>query len=400
MVKAVKRTIVGLLASVLLLASTSCDKEPPNGTQLDHQATAYYSMRNIFSEAKTRVLFVNSSVLQYYNKLEGEQYTFCFDPLCNHGILSGCIAHKFGMADTGIQTIEYCEYDNRFYALRGQQFCSFAFDGSDLRIEHSFGEEGKFGNEGDLESLFYSFGSVANLEIKGNYAYLLAPDTKSGRQALMRFDVEKEKMETLFYDDEIRLRGYLIAGDFIYSMLIGEKCNGLYRSDLNFENLERISDDPLLDITSGIFDWEKLYYYRMCMMKNEQGKATRLMEAIVAYDVETGIEEDVVQFEEPVVANILAVAEDYIYYTKKEAVSLGMSAISGEEEFNYYSRIYRVDKETKKTDTIFEDSSFEVSGLYFAEDIVLLSGQICKNANKTVGVIAKSLDEQGFFVEK
>ena len=200
-----KKQIAMFLVAVSLLMLVSCSTLNPSesveettiGTDITPTDTfkAYYPSSDAFSETPTRLLYVQSGIVKYYNKLTGENQIFCFDPLCRHSGPDECIAHKFMMADSGIQSIEYCEYDNRFYALRGSQFCSFAFDGSDLKVEYSFGEEGKFGAN---KHGVYMFGDTADLCVYEKYAFFLVLDKERGNFALNRFDIETKVIDHIF----------------------------------------------------------------------------------------------------------------------------------------------------------------------------------------------------------
>ena len=145
----------------------------------------YYPMTTTFSDTPTRLLFTTGGVVRYYNKFTEEIYPFCFDSLCKHDGYD-CISYKFEMTDTGRQTIRFCEYDNRFYALRGEQFCSFSFDGSDLKVVHSFGMDGNF----ETEMKGYLYGGLTYLQIHGKNVYFIARDHESGKRGLMCYDAE------------------------------------------------------------------------------------------------------------------------------------------------------------------------------------------------------------------
>ena len=351
-----------------------------------------YPMGNGFSDALTRVLYVESSVLHYYNKIDNETYIFCFDPLCKHDGFRECIAHKFPMSDYKLQTIEYCQYNDRYYALRGQKLCSFAFDGSDLRIEHSFGEMG------DFDEWMYSYGSVVNLKISGKYAFCLAPDISTGKHALMRYDIENKKMETLFHDSQSSIIGYLLADERIYISLTGQY-SGLYCADICFDDMELISQDILIDPSEGIFDGEKIYFFRYKSTIGENGWTIRIPVSIVSYSLYSNIFEDIYQIDDKTTHTMLAVTDNDIYFTKSEAISIGFR--NNSEEFNYYSKIYRLDKSTGTVTLVYNDRNFEVYSIHFVNDSVLLFGQKCKisdfHAKRTLGITIAHIDKNDYF---
>ena len=155
----------------------------------------YYPMTTTFSDTPTRLLFTTGGIVHYYNKFTEEIYPFCFDPLCRHNGYD-CISYKFEMTDTGRQTIRFCEYDNRFYALRGEQFCSFSFDGSDLKVIHSFGTDGSF----ETEMKGYLYGGLMHLQIIGKNIYFIARDNESGKRGLVCYDAETQELKRVFSD--------------------------------------------------------------------------------------------------------------------------------------------------------------------------------------------------------
>lgn len=402
-----KKQIAMFLAATSFLTLVSCAKPNPTEsttnfttetttgadiTPTDTAFKAYYPLSDAFSETPTRLLYVQSGVVKYYNKFTGESHIFCFDPLCDHADVNECIAQKFMMADSGIQSIEYCEYDNRFYALRGSQFCSFSFDGSDLRVEYSFGEEGKFGEN---KHGAYMFGDTAYLCVYGQYAFFLVRDSKSGKFALTCFDVKTKEFERIFYDENTNFNGYWICNDSIYMSLVGDY-SGLYRLELDGSGLEKISDETYLNFSEGIFDGEKLYMI---------DSVDNVCKKIVSFSPETDTFEDVMQIEDGVPHNLLAVTEDYLYFTKREPISVGFNETpwGKDEVFNYCSRIYRLSKQTGEVVTVLDDIRCSTRMLFFMEDTVFLVGTVYTpdetKASSNGAVFTAKLDENGMFTE-
>ena len=401
-----KKRIAMFLAATSLFTLVSCTKPIPSDTAFDTTAEtttgvditptdtafkAYYPIGNAFSETPTRVLYVHMSFLRYYNKFTEENNIFCFDPLCRHSGPDECIAHKFMMADSSLQSIEYCEYDNRFYALRGAQFCSFAFDGSDLKVEHSFGEEGKFGSN---RHGVYMFGDLLYLSVHDKFVYFYARDNESGKHALTRFDVETKKIERIFYDENTNFGGYFVCEDKIYISMAGEY-SGLYRAELDGSGLEKISDNIYVDLSEGIFDGERMYLI----------ESDGLHQKIVAFCPESNTFADLLLIEDDAQRRLLAATEQYLFFTKREPVSVGFheSHLGKDEIFNYTSKIYRLDKESGEIVTVLDNIRCSTRMLYFIEDTVILlgSGYVPDETNASsngAGFTAK-LDEKGIFTE-
>ena len=397
-----KKQIAMFLVAVSLLMLVSCSTLNPSesvaettiGTDITPTDTfkAYYPSSDAFSETPTRLLYVQSGIVKYYNKLTGENQIFCFDPLCRHSGPDECIAHKFMMADSGIQSIEYCEYDNRFYALRGSQFCSFAFDGSDLKVEYSFGEEGKFGAN---KHGVYMFGDTADLCVYEKYAFFLVLDKERGNFALNRFDIETKVIDHIFYEVNTNINGYLISNDTIYLSLVGNYA-GFYRTKLDGSSLEKISDTLYANASDCIFDGEKIYMI---------DSADNVCKKIISFSPETDMFEDVMQIEDGVQHRFLAVTKDYLYFTKREPISIGFSeTLFGKDEiFNYCSRIYRLSKETGEVVTVLDDIHCSTRMLFFMDDTVFLVGTVYTphetEAFSNSAVFTAKLDENGMFTE-
>ena len=252
----------------------------------------YYPMTTTFSDTPTRLLFTTGGIVHYYNKFTEEIYPFCFDPLCRHNGYD-CISYKFEMTDTGRQTIRFCEYDNRFYALRGEQFCSFSFDGSDLKVIHSFGTDGNF----ETEMKGYLYGGLMHLQIIGKNIYFIARDNESGKRGLMCYDAETKEMKRVFYDENTAAYGYLLSDKGIYIYLSGSY-QGLYFISYEGGTPQLMAEDIYESFADGIFDGERFYFIKTTPLYDEEKKYTRYIpDKLVAFIPETGDFEDVMEID-------------------------------------------------------------------------------------------------------
>ncbi len=397
------KKIVSLLLCMGMLL-VSCDVLPSSdapGVPYSADASAFYPITSPFTDAKTRILYVNAGVISYYNKLTQEIFPFCFDTLCSHDDYN-CISYQFSMAELGAQSVRYCAFDNRFYALRGEQLYSFAFDGSDVELEHSFGEEGDLA----ADRMAYLDGGLIYLQIFGKNIYFLARSSESGKRALMCYDAEREKLRTVFYDGGTTVYGYLLCGDALYLSLVGNYA-GLYRMASDGTGLTQISAEIHTSIGDGIFDGERLYFVRTTPQYDIEKQYTRyLPEMLVAYCPETNTFEDVMRLEGQKKHRLLAVTEDFLYYTVQEPIVIGSyvhEIYDVKEEYNEYSRIYRLDKENGEIVTVLDDLRCETNTLYFCEDTVFLTGHVCMisdtQAWRTKGGFTARMDENGTFID-
>lgn len=115
--------------------------------------------------------------------------------------------------------------------------------------------------------------------------------------------------------------------------------------------------------------------------------------------------EDVMQIEDGVQHRFLAVTKDYLYFTKREPISIGFSeTLFGKDEiFNYCSRIYRLSKETGEVVTVLDDIHCSTRMLFFMDDTVFLVGTVYTpdetEAFSNSAVFTAKLDENGMFTE-
>lgn len=416
-----KKLISFILGIAMIFSFISCNTEPNNtnpiasiSSDTDGESTTenhiseitpdrediYYPMSTIFSDIPTRLLFTTGGIIHYYNKFTEEIYPFCFDPLCKHNGYD-CISYKFEMTDTGRQMIRYCEYDNRFYALRGEQFCSFSFDGSDLKVIYSFGMDGNF----ETEMKGYLYGGLMYLQIQGKNIYFIARNNESGRRELMCYDAETKEMKHLFYDEHTSVYGYLLSENGIYISLIGDN-QGLYFISYESGTPKLISDEVYESFAEGIFDDGHFYFIKTTPLYDEEKKYTRyLPDKIVAFIPETAAFEDVMEIDIQNEHHLLAVTDEYIYYTVNEPISIGYSEgpRMTSEVVNEYSKIYRYHRESGEVAIVLDDLHCETKMLYFIGDKVLILGHVCTpsedNAFRTSGGFTASLDENGMFVD-
>ncbi|MBQ9747332.1 MAG: hypothetical protein IJV98_00970 [Clostridia bacterium] len=397
-----KRILFLLIAMLFFITSCTGYVPPAVEPYGVGDADASYPITSPFTDAKTRLLYVSSGVMMYYNKLTEEIYPFCFDTLCSHGDYA-CLSHRFSQADTGAQSVRYCAYDNRFYALRGEQLCSFAFDGSDLRVECSFGEEG------DLETdvIAYLFGGLLYLQIRERYVYFLARDSVSGKRVLTRFDVETNRLDRLFHDPDTTVNGYLLCENGIYLNLVGAYA-GLYCLPYDGGTPTQISEELYTDFHEGIFDGEEIWFVKVQSSYDEEKHTPRYVyESIVSYHPTADTFREIAVLDSLQKHKLLAVTPEYIYYTVNDPVSVGFYEhdLGGEqirrEVFNYYGKILRLDKASGETLVVLEDLRCEPSSLFFYEDRVFLCGHVCTVSDtaawRTMGSCTANVDASGLF---
>ena len=363
-----------------------------------------YPAYNTFWETPSRVILAVGDQLLYYSKATDEILPFCFDPLCLHAPSPKiCFSYKFSEVGLtrGMQNLEYCSYNNRLYALRGEQLFSFKFDGSDLKLEYSFGEQGK---EFENVTIYMGVTEVRYLHVYGQYVYMLHKCAATGNMELMRYNTKTSKMENLSEKANLtnyQINGYILGNDRVYISVFDSETKMFYllSADLDLNEIKTVTTDVSYDINGGIFDGEKLYV----ISGQHNGEVfTGKLEAI---NIKTGQSEKISEISGKYSWNLLAVTDDYIYYVTPERKYIGYEVTRNGNKQEIYSAntiVRRMDKETGESTIVSSDETFEVLSLYIAEDIVLIQGQKYTKGegtakNSGIALYAADIDEYGNF---
>ncbi len=376
------------LACVLILSFTACDTLPAETTGGSKFATENqvppvnaftlsnaYPRDNYITETPTGLLYFVGKQLYYYNKLTEENDLFCFDPVCDHGGYPNCISYKFFSMRVSTQTIEYCDYDRRFYALRGEQIYSFSFDGSDLRHVASFGEVGKFENDDSARGSYKAEG-LMYLSIQGKYLYFLSRDSETGNRVMYRYDVETDKTEQLFSELDA-IYCFHVGEKGIYMSLVGENA-GFYRANLDGTCLTRVRDYFESNCCHDIFDGERMFFVKS--VSESSGR----VDIIVAYDPETDTYEELYKITDGVRHIPVAVTDDYVYLVR--GVYTGRDSVP--------RQLLRIDRESGEMITVLDDAAYDAEGVYFFTDKILLYSTF----QNTLQYFLCDIDEHGNFI--
>ncbi len=361
-----KKWITLILTLAMLLSLSACDN-PPVETTGDEPVTppvvfapsGAYPLEDHITETPTGVLFFNPMTLYYYNKLTDENDIFCFDPICTHNGYPNCIAYKFFvMSSTLHQTIEYCDYNRRFYALRGEQLYSFAFDGSDLRLDASFGENGKFENDDNNSRGTYDASGLGYMKIQGQYVYFLGKGNETGRLIMYRFDAETGKYEQLLSELTASIYGYHVNDHGLYVSLVGENA-GFFRANPDGTGLVRVRDYLESNCFEDIFDGEQMYFIKSEVKDNVRAKS------IVAYNPDTDTYQTLYEATGNNVYKIIAVTDAYVYFTSQTRSDRSVGSRGGKS-------ILRLDRESGEVQAVFEKDGYDADGVFFLGDQALV----------------------------
>lgn len=389
-----KKIILFLLVCILTL--TSCEKIPFAESPKTENTVSYYDGGTL-ENTSTRILYHLDDQLCYYNKITGETAVFCFDPMCRHGDWRTCISLRFEVNSlVSLYKIKYNAYDNRFYAIRGDKLCSFAFDGSDLKIIYSFGEKGALDEH-------CSGGSVYNLRIAKNRLYVNVVNAEKGSREIVYYDIDTGKLHNLTENLEGQFYDFWIFEDSLYFEMLHDEEIALYRSDLDMKKIVKTGIEGIFG--DCLFHQNHAYYisYRK---EGEQAFA----DAIMCYDPQSDEIWKVCSLENESESNlqpcILAVSDAYVYFIKREPIHIGYELIRGTIEqhmYNDFSKIYRADLKSGEVTSVLDAPNCEVTEIYFTQnEKVLVKGWFCKygdgDAEKTQALFIADIDENGNFV--
>ena len=324
-----------------------------------------------YVETPTRVILPGVD-FSYYNKLDNERYVFCFDPLCDHSTWS-CVANIFYCARECV----YSPYTKRIYMEREDTLFSMKFDGSDIRIEISFGDVGSDITKDPVRT-GDAFGRIENLQQYDNYLYFVYPtsikkdNSDYGYEffwSLFRYNLKTKKLENLS-ENVGHISNYFysfaLTKDKIYfNDLTADRGIRLFSSNLDMTDIKEvdIENSEKIIVSNAIFDGENFYSAITEYKKEEITGTSPTAESyqIVCFDPETKIITEI--SEKSYVAdnnagriNIFSVTDEYIYYTIDDPFYIGTYKTRTGENSVYNSRhtLYRIRKDGSDKKVVYE----------------------------------------------
>ena len=372
------KKIIALLLACMMLFLTACNQTPPNETtsgnpqnqeqpkDSDWKDTIIKNGgANYLLDTPSRVVFSQlvtdgqnrAKYNFYYSKADGKAYVYCFDPLCDH---SGekCFACPLYVSTTrkialfDLYTTVFI--NNRFYGVANVgQIYSFAFDGSDLRIE--YGQESYTNDE--LNELQHHWDS--NIRAYGSYIYIYLKADENGNPHTLRFNTETKEMEDL-----TEKTGNFIHPDFFFNgEIYGRGADRLwYKSDLELNEIQSIDTVSLSSV----------FYGSMFFSVATEGTdyKTKKVVGLKIYDVKTGettlISNEMLGLEAPKNYIILDADENYIYFYPYKQSKIGIDVDGKGREFDVYKnnegKLYRVKHDGTECVCIYDNPDFEFDG--------------------------------------
>lgn len=341
-------------------------------TNETHTFKTGYKITSSFIEMPSRIL-ITGGAPSYYSKADEEMYTFCFDPLCSHSN-ADCIALKF-MTVGNMKNAVYSSETNRIYMPRGENIFSMKFDSTDVKIEVSMGDDGK-----DLIKYPQSTMPIENLQIYDKYLFFVNIQAKTipnyygdgasetiAVKTLFRYNCENRTIENLFersgYEGN-NFVNYYIANEKIFFIDINSENGARFHvCDIDFENIKDIENDNFsINTDEMIYDGERFFTVSSDFSIDEvSGKSLAENYYIICIDPNT---EKNVQIGEKIIRGdnnkgnikILAVTDEYIYYTENDPFLIGTLSSNGKETKFYTSdhTTYRISKDGSGKTVVFE----------------------------------------------
>ena len=310
----------------------------------------------------------------YYSKADGKAYVYCFDPLCEH---SGgkCFAKPDDVEH--IWTFDLrCTFfiNNRFYYVASYgQIYSFAFDGSDLKLE--YGDETL--TLEDFRELQHLWSE--NYSAYDKYLYIPMDADENGNPCMLRFNTETKEMENLTEKTGNAILPYFFYDGEIYGLNANLRTTWV-KADLELKEMTPIEEQPATDKFYGSLFFDKAY-------DDPRDYENRKVLGIRAYDLATGetkiFTHEMLGFEDNSSYVIVGTDENYVYFYLFEKTLVGTYIdIKGRElpQYKYNDgKLYRVKHDGTECVCIYDnpitDFTFNSREAVIFDDKIIISGQ-------------------------
>ena len=357
------KKLFALFLACMMLFLTACNQTPPNETTSDNSQkqensnlkdTIIKNGSSKFIDMPSRVIFEQNGKVFYYSKADDKAYVYCFDPLCDHAG-GKCLANPEDETEAAFSLKSTFFIQNRFYAVTGQGIIfSFAFDGSDRKIEYDAGYS--------LDAFNVTPWSP-NFRVYDQYIYIHSRAHESGEPHSLRFNVETKEMEDL-----TEKTGNYMAPVFFYNgEIYGRDYRGIdwFKSDLEMKNMESIEALP----TSTNFYGSLVCQSKFDYTNSNSGEYLGLE----LYDMKTGesklLTNEILGLNEyssdPFYSMVLYMNENYIYFTqyRENRLLIGTAPSPTGKINKIYTydtgKLYRMKHDGTECTLIYDNPNFE-----------------------------------------
>ena len=411
------KKLFSLLLACMMLFLTSCNQTHPNETTTSDSQNQEQPVNPLpqgivkngvwnFIDTPSRILFEytvpeGEQYTFYYSKADGKAYVYCFDPLCDHAG-EKCLANPHELNTWGANLPEFyfrCTFfiNNRFYTMtRHGQIYSFAFDGSDLKIEYgptSFTIE-------ELNALQFTWDE--NPEVYGKYIYILMNADENGNPHTLRFNTETKEMEDLTEKTGNAIFTYFFYNEEIYGL--DAKLRTWVKADLELKEMEPIEAQP----STNQFYGNTFFYTKFEQIDSK----TKKYIGLESYDMKTGetklFTNEMLGLDEEYRYNVLHVDENYVYFKQYSdtKILVGTKTNHKGEIINVYKtdtgKLYRMKHDGTECTLIYDNPNFEFKslGAVVCGDKIILEGQEYSVKDGTivytfVGMMVGTMREDG-----
>ena len=379
------KKLFSLFLTLALLFLTSCNMNPPVdigkttlGTPNESEnvkpwlETLQDQIIDISSnkliDLPSRIVFqASQNFYYYYSKVDGKAYVYCFDPLCNHTNYT-CLANPGSFLD-GFSFTNTAFINDCFYCMTQYgKIYSFAFDGSDKKLEYDAGYNA---------DMLVSKSIWQTMIAYGPYLYIASKEHESPHT--LRFNVETKEMEDLTEKTGNYIYPYFFYNGMVYGQ--GDNTvavNAFYQADLDLQTVERIEDIPS-DQYAGSILIGNVYRDR----ESIEDQPEKI--GISFYDMKTG-EQRIVTKEElglDYYPNFVAATEEYFYFYKSELINLGTVIINHggkDKEVKVQKmndgKLYRMNKDGTNIVCVYDNPQYELNrNVLIYDDKIVMQGQ-------------------------
>ncbi len=377
------KILFALLLACTMLFLTACNSTPSGETTASNsqnQENIENSLpqgivRNFSNEildTPSRIIFsgITSNAPEdyvfYYSKADGKAYVYCFDPICDH---SGgkCFAEPWDWGET-ISSFELrCTFliNNRFYtATQHGQIYSFAFDGSDLKIEYG-------PKSAPIEGWSqYQQTWSPNFSAYDKYIYIPMNADEEGNPHTLRFNTETKEMEDLTEKTGNYLQVYFFYNGEIYGT--DSRFINWFKTDLELKEMTPIEAQPTSSQFYGTVFFDTAY-------DNPKDYENRKKIGLKATDIATGetkiFTHEMLGFEDGTSYTIVDTDENYVYFYRNIRTLVGTYIDGrGREQKRYKyndGKLYRVKHDGTECACIYDNPSSEFTFDLYGEGIVI-----------------------------
>jgi hypothetical protein len=383
------KKLFALLLSFALLFLTACNTKPPvdtTNTDLpNNEVTDLQNdwrellkdqivMRNglkDFIELPSRIVFGTKTdgMVYYYSKADGNAYVYCFDPLCDHTDHT-CLANPVRIG-SGWSFSNTFFVNNRFYAVTNDGLIySFAFDGSDKKLEYDFEYELPDTVVTNLWSTTFVYGP---------YMYITWVADEKGNPHNLRYNTETKEMEDLTEKTGNYISPHYIYNGVIYGMGNARVMGDVYlKADLDLNQIE-VNENPA---ASG-------YSVNHVIIGTEYEARESIFElpkliGMRIYDIKTG--ESLLLTNEALgvsAVEIAGITEEYIYFYDGKDVTLGTTIVNvmgANKEITVRKsnngKLYRMNHDGTNIICVYDNFEYELnSDMVIYDDKIVMQGQ-------------------------